>query len=388
MSFALRRTLLSSLAILCGCEFSHGRSEPDAGTPRVVPDVASINGVTFDPEYYLLSFLQCGDPECPPPILVEGIPHIEAAKVWGAQVSALVPGATGTGVAFPQPTGFDGTFTITGVPQPEALRLYLHAFVPPDAVPPEGEPFPREWHPGMAPLPPYNYLPTTTVRPVFTESRACFNQRAVLISDAGALEAVALFLTQTGTPTTVADLIDPARTGGVLVWWNLVPGDVVQRVPGFATLTEVSVGTTYLISWAPPGLGPPFQSQLGLFVDDTNDRGNSFGLTVTVLPPTTEASTEVQVTSVDPVEDPVEGRPWPFLPLNPIQVRPGEVSYGEHQAGLPSVQGGPVPQGACFPPELLGPPGGGGPGGPGGPVRGRPSVGRFGTWQPPFSGLR
>ncbi|MDQ3265837.1 MAG: hypothetical protein M3Y59_19645 [Myxococcota bacterium] len=383
MNNALRRTLLSCLALLCGCEFDLGGPGPTPEPVREVPDVVSVNGVTFDPEYYLLSFLQCGDPDCPPPLLLEGIPHVEGAKVWSAEVSAIEPGAEGLGVSMPAPTGFDGIFTITGIPQPADLRLYLHAYVPDGASPPsEGEPFPKEWHPGMAPLPAYAYLPTTTVKPIFTEARSCFNQRAVMIGDAGALEAVALYLTLIGTPTTVSDLLDSSKTGGVLVWWNQVPGDVVLRVPGFGTMTEVDVGDTYLISWAPPGLGPPFQSQLGLFVDDTNDPANSFGLTVTVLPPTLDAYTEVNVTPFDPVDDPSEGRPWPFLPLDPIRVRPGEVSYGEHQPGIPSVQGRPVPAGVCYAPEMLGPPPGEG------PTRGGMLRGRIGTWRPPFSGLQ
>jgi len=341
MNLTAMRTFVFGLVFtLVGCEFQH--AVPDAGTPepRQAPDTAILNGFTQDMEYHFVSFMACGDPEaCPPPLMIGGFPNVEGGKVVNAQLAALPPGGTES-AAQEGLTGFDGMLFIADVPVADPGYVYVHGEVDSAAPLPEGEPSPRNYHPDLDWLPTvFGYVPTTTAMPIYTRHQSCLNVRAAFISDIGILQAVARYNASTGSPlATVADLLDPTQTGGVVVNWNLFPDEIYVWVPGFATLTEFSVGTQYAVTWSPPGTMGPEQSDLGFVVDPTNDPEMSVGLAVTVLPVTTAASTEVTIVPVDPLESPEDGRPWPY-PSHTLQARPGEVTYLDAMPFPPTVFG-------------------------------------------------
>jgi hypothetical protein len=204
-------------------------------------------------------------------------------------------------------------------------------------------------------LPTATYLPTLTAKPIATgKTTLCLDQAAGAVSDSGPLDAVAKFLTKTGTPTTIADLTNPMKTAGVAVWWLWLPGPGALRVPAFGAQMTADIGTTYQISWLPPGTLPPFlniQSARGYFVNagPPGPMGPppAPGLFVTVLPPLMGLPPAVTFTASDPVMDSTQGRPITFPPLPPSQIPPGMITFGELQ-GLSPGAGAP-PDWVCLP---------------------------------------
>lgn len=308
---------------------------------------ATVSGYVWDTEAYWLSFAGCGMNCMLPPLILPASPLFQAAIVPNAIVGLFDPASPTAGLAFQAaaPSAKDGGYYIQNVPPRPA----------PPFFPVVGTVLP-ELNDGGTPTNPVGYEPTMTLKPIATaKTTLCLSQGAGVVSDSGVLEAVAKFLTSKGTPTTVADLVDPTKSGGVVVWWLWIPGSGSLRVPAFGSFVTSDVGTSYNISWLPPGQGPPFvlpiQSKRGFYVNSIGPGapGAAPGVTVTVLPPVQGPPPAVKFTFTDPVTDAASGRPYQFRPLDPLQVGPGVVTFGESQALTPGAAAGAPPDWLCLP---------------------------------------
>lgn len=303
-------------------------------------NVANVAGFAWDPEAYWLSMAACGT-SCPiPPITVPGIPIFDSSLVKGAIVNIFDPLNPPMPAGTAPPTPAEGTWFLQGLPSRADVPFFTFTVHDPSA----GTPALRITPP-LPPVPPAAYLPTLSVRPIVTRYTSCYGISADLISDKGIVQAVAKYLTSKGQSTTVPQLLDPTRFGGVVVFWNYVPGIPPLRVPAFGTDMQASVGRVLRLDWAPPGALPAaIQSDRGFFVDDTAPV-SGMGLTVTLLPPSpSPAPTEVRFTAVDPQTG--GDHPYLFPPLPPIPVSPGFITFGQ----LPGIQLGspPPPNWVCL----------------------------------------
>ena len=337
-------TLAALLVAATGCEDE--LAAPDDG--GVYSDAsaanATIQGFVWDPEAYWLAFAACGQNCMLPPLLLSFSPLYQMAAVPNAVVGLFDPLQPTMPLAYPGagPTATNGGYNITGVPIRSNPPFFpLVALVQPGPGSDGG-------------APQVGYLPTLTMKPIATgKSTLCIDQSTLVASDSGVLEAVAKHLTATGKATTVADLLDPTKSGGVVIWWLWIPGNGL-RVPAFGTGMTADAGTTFNISWLPPGVGPPFitaiQSKRGFYVNSIGPMapGAAPGLTVTVMPPLAGPPPSVTFTAVDPVTDMASGRPFMFPKLSGIQVAPGAVMFGELQALAPGASGAP-PDWVCLP---------------------------------------
>lgn len=340
-----RRTLLAlalaSATVLPACEDELLESV-DAGVfTDAAVGIATVQGFVWDAEAYWLAFASCGMQCMLPPLLLPFSPLYQAAAVPNAAVGLFDPTTPMNPLAYPAKglTGLDGGYFIEGVPLRSAPPFFPIVGTVQTAASDAGVRV--------------GYLPTMTLKPIGTaKTTLCLAQSTHVVSDSGVLEAVALHRTATGTPTTVADLIDPTKTGGVVVWWLWMPGAGQLRVPAFATTVTADVGTTYSLSWIPYGVGSPFltavQSKRGFYVNTMGpaDPGG-LPITVTVLPPLQGPPPSVTFTAVDPVTLPDGSRPFHFPTLGPIQVGPGAVTFGELQALAPGL--GAPPSWVCLP---------------------------------------
>jgi hypothetical protein len=321
-----------ALATAVGCEDDF-TDTPDSGQfSDGAVAVTHVSGYVWDAEAYWLALANCAPPGemCQlPPIVLPGTPLYAQAAVPNAIIGLFDPLQPMQLMPLPfmavDPTGFDGGWHIENVtrrPNPPFLPVV-------GAVLPKPSPLPTD----------PTYLTTMTLKPIATNGVQCLSQAAGVVSDSGALEAVAKAMTLGGTTTTVADLLDPTKTGGVVVWWLWMPGPPVLRVPAFGATMQADMGTTFTIAWLPPGLLPPaVQSKRGFFVT-SGPAGPADpprpGLSVTVLPPLMGPPPMIQFTPMDPVTDEASGRPFSFPPLPPMQLGPGIATFGELQGATP-----------------------------------------------------
>lgn len=344
-------TYFKVAGVTLGIASAMGCNDPNTSTltrnsagepiPRVVPAGIHVNGVAFDLEYFQWSTGHCPPPPedetppsdaCPEPFLVPMYsPHLDASPIPRARVSVVDPDYSKM-VSSESVTDFTGAFNLRGVIPSREGYAHLRAEIDKTAPAPAGEPaVPHAWDPRVPPFPEVAYVPTITAFAIESGTASCINQRAVLLSDRGILDAVARHLSTPSKPVSVANLLDPARFGGVLVWWNREPSDMMYWKPAKGVTTEVSTGTTYSVSWDLPGAGPAgAQSPLGFFV--SADPAANIGLTATVLPPSGESGTLVTATVTDPVTDETKGRPFAFHQLVPLSVRPGVATYVDNLA--------------------------------------------------------
>jgi hypothetical protein len=344
MSRAFLLGLIISLGVVSGCGDDSTPPGPDTSlyVDRGNP-TATLTGFSWDPEAFFFNLAMCGGETCPvPPMVADGIPLLTFASVVGSSVMVLDPTADPTAppAGVGQPTAEDGLWRVTGVPQRTEVPFFVATGLDPTHtgtlldLPPE---FPL-W-PVQVPKPKVSYLPTMTLRPIFTTASLCAWQEAAHISDNGILEAVAKYRSAHGTPTAVMDLIDPTKTGGVTIFWLFAPALTIPSimVPAFDTTLEASAGTKYHINWAPPGTLPvEIQSERGFFVDDSVDR-SGIGVIVVMLPADFH-DPEVLYQVVDPINDPEHGRPYQMFPL-PAPPIPGMISY----SSLQLMPAGPLP---------------------------------------------
>jgi hypothetical protein len=319
----MRISTYISSALLCASLSGCIGQEPPAPTPvdpyTDMPRVSSVSGYVVDPEAFFV--LLAGwpadpdDPEGPPPpMLNNGIPYFELSAATGANVS-LVSGDGQTGITT---SNERGVFQVFGVPtsnstaylmkaEPSASGVQLGATVP---------------YPSPVELPVAPHVTTTTLRPIVPGVPLCQYQVATMVSEAGALSALALARTAAGTPTTVADLLNPSKTGGVVLTWVYSPSFLADffQAPADNIQVESSHGTIYVLDWAPPGVAGPTQSPMGYMahppVDDAgtpeDESKSSLGYYAIVLPPGGTGGAPLEVNFIDTT--PEGGPPGPFGP--------------------------------------------------------------------------
>ncbi|MGQ0507697.1 MAG: hypothetical protein ACT4TC_20535 [Myxococcaceae bacterium] len=314
-----------------------------------------VQGYAWDPEAFFFSLATvCPPPPAPcafPPLTLPEDPnlglHFERSAIQGATVYLFDPAQGKPAFAASTPSKASGGWQVKNVtsrPGPPFFPLWAD---------PSGQEKPTLKAFGPTTLPPIpagDYGPTFVLRPIFTQFTDCIGMAAPLVSKVGVLDAVAKYLTATGTPTSVADLYSPAKFGGVVVTWLYASGPSALRAPakgstlGAAVTSPASVTARVLhIDWAPPGVGPPTQSPRGFFVNDAVTASPQ-GLTVTLLTPAAQPPTLVAFTPGDPVTDAANDRPWQFPPLPPMPIAPGTLSFNELQA---------VPRGSPPPPQFV-----------------------------------
>lgn len=333
-----------AIAVITGGVLGAGCEEelPDAQDAGVFLDEAAgsatVQGFVWDAEAYWLAFANCGMQCMLPPLLLPFSPLYQAAAVPNAGVALFDPTQPMNPAAFPAMnlTGSDGGWFITGVP----LRPAPPFFPIVGSVQQTGN---------DAGAPTVGYLPTMTLKPISTANTTlCLSQGANVVSDSGVLEAVAIARTLSGTPTTVGDLVDPTKTGGVVVWWLWMPGAGQLRVPAFGVSTSADQGTTFQIGWAPPGVIPaPIQSKRGFYVSTMPGDMGALPISVTVMPPLQGPPPSVTFTQTDHVTAEDGSRPFTFPSLGALQVGPGVVTFGELQASSPGA--GAPPSWVCLP---------------------------------------
>jgi hypothetical protein len=344
-----------------GCEKSAAPAESNV-VPRPVfmpaeqvQPTTRVSGVAYDPEAFFINLANCGGRSCPiPPFLSEGIPLYLRSAVRGAQVLAFDVEQAQPGPVPGPPAAADGAgiWVLPNVPArftTPFFTLATGAGVMPDPSEAIGPPLP--------PVAPTEYLPTLTLRPIFTgPSGTCVGQEAAHIGKNGILEAVAKHLSATGPATTVGDLINPQRFWGTNVFWFYEAGNPVVRGPADGISLEVDIKggphRQLAIDWAPPGVLPPFlnQSTRGFYV--TNASISPLGVYVVLLPVQGPPPTEIKYLIKDTLTRAQALRPWQFPPL-PGGIGPGVVSFTGIQMQYPinPLNPPPVPPPyICLPP--------------------------------------
>jgi len=346
-------TVLAALLLGAGCESQSGAPAESSFIPRPkfvsveaagpIVDTTRVTGYAWDPEAWLMSFIDCTQKCLPPipalpPLLLGNNPLFLRSVVVATPVS-LVDVDTSSDikpVTSPVLSGFElkesrpfefGLWTQPRVPSRKNLPYYPSSpggglLLPDPFVGPAG--------PILSPIPAATYLPTVSLRPVMTETDDCMDVDIPMASDKGILEAVAKALTASGSSTTVADLTNPAKFSGVTVFWLYAPGFSSLRLPAFGTTIEASAGTVLNINWAPPGLLPPsIQSTRGFFVD-TSSPVSGMGIAVVLLPAGSTPPAKVTYTVIDPVTDAPSGKPYTYQKIQ-AKPLPGVISFAAPQ---------------------------------------------------------
>ncbi|MBN9684621.1 MULTISPECIES: hypothetical protein [unclassified Corallococcus] len=369
-------TLLGAALLNAGCQDSSNNPAVSTFTPRPTYEnrepeglTSRLNGFTVDPEAYFFNLAGCAPtPEqCQlPPLYAEFSPLLQRAVVQNAAIS-LVDSGTGQVLAesgVVAPSDANGVWTLDKVPTRRGAPYLVLSLGGPQAALANNAVMPLP--PPMLtlqPVPAGTYVPTLTVRPVVPAHSACVGLEALQMSDKGILEAVAKYLSFEGTPTTVADLLNPGRFGGVTVFWLYRPGFPVFRVPAANTTVEASAGRVLNIEWAPPGVLPPplagLQSTRGFFIPPVAPGGtpapfSSLGLVAVVHPPLPQPPMGpppvVHYTAKDTTTSDPEGRPWVLPPLD-LPVAPGSVTFAGLQmySKTPSTTPQIPPPSTCLP---------------------------------------
>lgn len=343
MNVAPMQYLRPGFALLVvGSILSAGCNNPEVLPPQQTSygptggtNVVNMNGFTWDPEAFWFMFAMCGQ-DCPiPPVTVPGVPMFDGSLVQGALVNIADPLQPTAPVATTSPTPADGTWFLQHLPSRADVPFFTFTVFDASTL---GGGTALQPAPPLPPVPAAGYLPTLSLRPIVTRSTNCLGISADMISDSGIAEAVAKYLTTRGQATTVVDLLNPAKFGGVVVFWMYGPNGVSVRVPAFGTDMQASTGTVLRIDWAPPGALPSaIQSKRGFFVN-SNAPVSPIGVTVTLLPPSSSPEpTMVNFTPVDPQTG--DGHPYNFPPLPPVPVTPGAIQFSQ----LPADDGSPPP---------------------------------------------
>lgn len=357
LGIAMRISTVISGALLSATLSGCIGVEPPAPTPvdpyTDMSRVSTVSGYVVDPEAFFVLLagwpVDPEDPEgSPPPLLTNGIPYFELSTATGANVS-LVSGDTRTEAIT---SNERGVFQVFGVPTSNSTA-YLMRAEPSAAGVQLGVTVP---YPSPVEVPVAPYVATTTLRPIVPAVQLCQYQVATMVSEAGALSALALARTAEGTPTTVADLLDPSKTGGVVLTWVYAPSFLADffQVPADSIQVEASAGTIYALDWAPPGVAGPTQSAMGYMAHpaiddpgtpDMNEGHSSVGYYAVVLPPG-GAGGPLEINFFDTT--PEGGPPGPFGPrpyfIPPVfaDIQPG-VSFAR-VFSFPGGDEGPPPE--------------------------------------------
>lgn len=312
---------LVATGALGGCE-EDPQENADAGIySDGVMAVATVQGFVWDAEAFYVASATCTKP-CAPSTLAPSSALFRAAIVPGATIGLFDPQQPQTAAAFPatDPSGTDGGFYVEGVPLRATPPFLPYVSSVQQLATDAGAPT-------------FSYLPTRTLKGIATSKTTfCVAQPANVVSDSGVLDAVARYRTSIGTPTTVGDLVDPSKSGGVVVWWLWNPGAATARVPALGAAVTADVGETFNLAWSAPGKGPAFQAARGFWVNTMGPTTKgALPVTVTLLPPNAGTPPMVTFTATDSMMAADGSRPFNFPKLAAIEVAPG-VTYGELQA--------------------------------------------------------
>lgn len=306
-------------AALGGCADSEPMTPATSGADAPFVDLparqATVSGQVLDPEAFFVHYQAYG--AMGPAFLLDGIPYLTYSAIPGARVRLYGPGLPDSLSPASSPSG---EWQMQGV-APSSQTPYLAQALPPDGP----VTFYTDEYAAFV-MPPATYYPTTYLRPIQVSGTQCSSQQALMVGSAGALDAVARHLTARGTPTTVEDLLNPVRTGGVVLFWVQVPNSYFdfEWTPLDSVAGEASAGTLMALDWAMPE-ELPGQSPLGFSV--LPDPVSQVGYFALVLPPGTVAPVTVRFTDTY-VSSPEEGagpygtRPLPIPPVV-VQPRPG-----------------------------------------------------------------
>ncbi|MBE4751545.1 hypothetical protein G4177_25560 [Corallococcus sp. ZKHCc1 1396] len=350
-------SVLGTLALGAGCE-SPSSSDP-VGTPIVntpqfqdteIPALTTrVSGFAWDPEAFFFSWATCGATACPiTPVISEISPLFLRSVTQNAQVTLLDP-LLGKPAVAPVPAAANGFWVSPIVPsRPSPAFLSLNAgggSLP--TTPPPGTP------PTLPPIPVAGrYFPTVTLRPIATNHSMCVLQESLAVSDIGILDAVARFLTATGTATAVGDFVDPSKFHGVNVFWLYQPGFPMLRAPAVNTTLEASSGQVLNVAWQPPGspnVPAGLQSPRG-FVVQAGSPVSGLGIIVVLQPASSPKPPGIRFTVRDDTTDAAARRPWKFDPINAPAI-PGVITFGGLQI-RPSTFEPPNPYGPINGPHL------------------------------------
>ncbi|RKG65754.1 hypothetical protein D7V80_22205 [Corallococcus sp. CA054B] len=371
-------SLLGAALLNAGCQESSNNPAASTFTPRPTYEnrepeglTSRVTGFTVDPEAYFFNLAGCAPtPEqCQlPPLYAEFSPLLQRAVVENAAIT-LLDSATGQVLAesgVVAPSDANGVWTLDKVPTRRGAPFFVLSQVSPEMPGMPAIPSGKLANNAVMPLPPPmltlqsvpegDYVTTLTVRPVVPAHSACVGLEALQMSDKGILEAVAKYLSFEGTSTTVADLLNPGRFGGVTVFWLYRPGFPVFRVPAANTTVEASAGRVLNIEWAPPGVLPEplnlLQSARGFFIPPGPPAPySSLGLVAVVHPPSPPGPPPVvHFEAKDSTTSDPEGRPWVLQPLD-LPVAPRTVTFAGLQmySKTPSTTPQIPPPSTCLP---------------------------------------
>lgn len=334
MRFPTLVGLATAAAGLVGCLESgpYVSAPPETKYADLGPSQLSLSGVVYDPEAFFYSMAMfTPDPafpnDVPPPALFAGTAYLMESSIPGTRVS-LVKGASV--VMTSEPSTETGSWNVRGFSQDETeFNLVAEPPAAPLAL-------------GGGALPEAKYFKTRTLNPVIPSRTYCMNQVAISVGDTGALRAIADFKRSQGTNTTVADLLDPARSGGVLLVWVYSPSFYLNMftIPSGEISLSADKGEVFALEWAPPG---SFEGQTPLGYFGAPGKLSSTGYFAVVMPP--NASGPVHLTMTDTVTDNESGRPYEFpeLTWNPTPGVTFHRTFGVMPAPPPNPDAEPVP---------------------------------------------
>ncbi|WNG39131.1 hypothetical protein F0U61_39800 [Archangium violaceum] len=320
VSSVISSVLLAAALTGCGTE----PSSPPASTPaysELPPQKTTVSGIIFDPEAFYFSLRTF--PEVPYSDLVIGIPHLMRSVPVGARVSVVNGDTVADSSEAVTPAV---VWQVPGVPTDATIEYALRAEPHPEAGGISiGAP---DMFPDVEPIPPSTYHPTTSLSPLRTLNTSCVSQIAMMVGEAGALSAVASYRTSRGTPTTVADLLNPAKVAGVALVWVISPTFFFdfshQPLGNVEMLKESGDGTVYALDWQTPG-SVAGQSPMGYYVSSASI--SPIGYYAIVFP--AGATEPASLGFTDTVTSPPDAEPGDFglrpFPLAPafVPVRPG-----------------------------------------------------------------
>jgi hypothetical protein len=338
-------------ALLLGASCGPDLQQPPESESYPVPEYVSpgdvtslVSGFSWDPEAFFMNLAFCGGPACPiPPFLLDESPLYQRSAVRNATIAAFDPKVGAPAVA-PVRTDGLGMWTIPAVPSRTDVPYFITAL-------PTGELPTEVIGPPLPPVPQGGYVPTVTLRPVVTHNSVCAVQEAANLSTVGILDAVARYLTSKGTPTSVADFVNPAKFSNVVVFWLYQPGSPLLRVPADGTTIEASAGQVLHLEWAPPGVPPAeLRSARGFMVAE-GSLVSPLGLSVVLLRAGAGVPPVVTYSVRDPSSNEALSRPWFFPPIV-APPTPGVVNFAGNQlwrADQPNGPAGPTPPMLCLP---------------------------------------
>lgn len=306
--------------------------QPDGGPSFVDEELMTeVQGFVFDPEAMFISGRTCGS-ACRglgPELSLE-TPHLPRTFVTGARVD-VVDGLPATKKVSTSAKASDnkGIFTTAPVLSRDDRPYFLMAHAESGRL----ESLALE---GAPPIPDGSgFVPTVNLRPMPARYGHCSFQPAPILPSNGMLEAISKAMSAAGTPTTVQDLLDPARFGGVAIIATQRPIFFIDVTPADGITLEPSAGTVFDFNWAAPDdASVPVEvkaimSQRGFVVSDTG--ASPIGIAAVVVPPGTG---EVTITVKDPVEEASSQRPWTW-PAIRVSLTPGAASFTYAYPNLP-----------------------------------------------------